>query len=277
MNKIEVPLEVFRFSTTSQAVCNSFAYVEDRILSLNYLHSILDDLLWRIYLQIILHADGKMGGTTAGQHQFNSAYGKCSLKKYYDCIKKLESYGLIRTRNATKKWITKIPLLAPLWSEEDEKFVDILPFARTTKNLISNGRPFSIVPKTAFEAILMDKSLSITSIRLILKLYKYYLPDTFTGIDPNLIHIKGEDLLYDERIFHDLGISESDIKFYLAELAPYFSLKEVTVCTKPLDKEMRLTVLNGEVKTMDQKKILMLIPAYRYQEAEFESITGNPV
>lgn len=275
MQVLSLATEALRFSVGFIVTCNAFVYIEDRVLSLNYLNALLDDLTFRIYLQILLHADGNKGGTKVGHKQFKNIYRNCSLKKYNICIDILVKYGLITTRRLTKTIMLKIPLLAPLWLEEQKTFVDTSTFYRSKRNLLFYRRTFVLVPKEALDTMLRDRSLSLITVKLILKLYKYFLSSTFNGIDPNVIHLRGRELYYDQRIFHDLGIGESDIPYYLAEIAPYFQAKETTVHYESLDMEERLMLCEGSGKDDDHIKITVLVPLFQYDKDTNETTENS--
>lgn len=269
-------LEVLRFAVASQVICNSFVYIEDRLLSINYLHAPLDELTSRILLQILAFADGLKGGTFVGCNHFNANhYGKCNSKKYYKCIKFLETSGFMKTNRLSAKRISKTPLLAPLWSDDGQAFIDQSKYARIQKNIKRNNRNFALIPKDVLETMLSDKSISLTTIKLIMKLYKYNKPSIFTGIDPNMIHLKGDILYYDERIFHDLGIGEKDIQYYMAEFSPYFIAKEVSATYETLDKEVRLMLCDDTDEGDDTIKITILVPLYQFEKDRHEAITKD--
>lgn len=258
-------------------ICKRFAYIEDRIISRNYTQAKIDDFLWRVYLSILLLANGQRGRTYTGRLYFNRHYGNCSNSAYQKAIEILKSYGLIKVEyKPTRKY--KTPLIAPVWDESSGTF---LPqdkiIGRVQHNLLLLKLAFALVPFDCLDALLRDKALSVTAIRLALKLYKYYNPDLFGGLDPNLIHFKNGEIHYAERLFEDLGIHEDEIETYLNLLDKYFYLQKTVVIIEQFDHEERIMPAEKFTNPLEVEQVFILCPVYQLEVPEYgpDSVNDN--
>lgn len=265
MHKLDLTSERLLLLGPTPVFTDRFVYIEDRLLSKQYTLATLDDFTWRVYLFILTYANGITGYTPAGWKKFNSCYVKCSKKKFKAAIKLLVEHGLIKTEATKGDWLMKIPQMAPLWSEKEGGFVADSNRSRIQKSLKSQKKYFAMIPRLCLEIMLMDKYQSITSIRLMLKLYKIFNQDAYNCIDPNLIHVRDGILYYNPRLFSDLGIAEDEIVFYLNDLFRYLGISKRYAFEDTSDMDRRILICPEYALHNDRFIIGAFYPTIQYK------------
>lgn len=243
--------------------CSSFAMIEDILLSRNYSASFMDDLSWRIYLVLQLEADAKHGYTYSGNKHYNS-FKFCNPVKYKEVMSRLKKMQLVDIKEPRGTYIYKYLYIAPIWDIDRNLPIVTFDVYKTKYSIKRNSITFAIVPKDCLSKLLMDRSLSVTHIRLLLKLYKYNNLPLFGGVDPNVLHLLEDRLVIHPRVLHDLSISYEESEEYLDDLSHYFTWNEYEVYDETFEMDTRLMLHSENIGVKETKVIKILTPIYQY-------------
>lgn len=250
-------------------LCSSFVMIEDILLSRNYSSSFMDDLTWRRYLVLQLRADAKKGYTYGGHKEFRK-YKNCIPDKYKEVMNRLKELELINILEPRHTFTYKYLFLAPIWDQDRNLTIKTVDAYKTTSTIRANNISFTIVPKDCLAECLKDDSLSVTHIRLLLKLYKYNNLSIFEGVDPNAIHVLEDELIIHPRILHDLSISYEETVEYLEDLSHYYLWQEREVYTETFDMDSRLMLHSKDKGARETKLIKVLTPIYQHYSSKEE-------
>lgn len=243
---------------------NKFVMIETRLLSRQYSSSFLDDIEWRKLLHFNLRNDFRTGASNTGRKHFLN-YSKISPKQYKKVMANLESKKLITTKPSGKRNTTTTLKISPIFNPITNAAYSISNQNKNGESMSFNKQHFAMVPSLVLDKLLKDESLTVTHIRLMLKLYRYNDYQSFNGVDSNTIHRSKEKVFICPRLLNDLQISHEEMLFYLEDLEKggYFFWNKVFIYSEEFDMDLRYRV-DDKNDDKNKNEVEIITPTYQY-------------
>lgn len=247
--------------------CARFTILDNLLISRNYPPHLLDEKEWLRYLHLQAVAHCRFGTTTNGLNNFKGIR-YCTKSEFEKIRKRLIALGLIKTvrTSCQSKYTTSTVLMTPLYDRISEKTVHYISSVKTGNAFEFHKIHFTIVPSKLLHKALRDNHLSLSDIRVLLKLYRYNNLNLFHGVDCNVIRYEDNEWYVHPRLLFDLYMDRDEFLVSLHQLMNlnYILVNKVAVSQEDFDVDTRLRV--APIEGEHTHYLDIITPIYQYVE-----------